>query len=88
MTNGSMRINFSPPKKNRLKVCRMSRALVKTIFMPIKDDVGKNLYKVEYIAKYGDGCTCGNVVRTFGVYDDEKIANFIVYLINNGQIRP
>ena len=63
-----------------------NRAFVKQIEMKIDDTTARWLYEVQYIKKFGDGYSCGNLWCSYGVYEDEVLANFVAQKINNGEI--
>lgn len=58
----------------------------------IHADIGNGLeiivYQVDYTARLGDGYTCCNLWRTFGVYERKEVAEFVSKSIENGSIQP
>ena len=65
-----------------------NRAFVKQIEMRIDGNSARMLYEVEYIKRFGDGYSCGDWWGSYGVYDDEVMANFVAQKIENGEIEP
>lgn len=61
---------------------------VKQIELKIDDNTARMLYEVQYIKRFGDGYSCGNLWSSYGVYEDELIANFVAQKIDNGEIEP
>ena len=65
-----------------------NRTCVTQIEMKIDDNTARTLYEVQYIKKFGDGYSSGNGWGSYGVYEDEVVANFVAQKIENGEIRP
>lgn len=59
---------------------------VETLTVKTMDGKEINLYKVDYIWKFGDGYSSGNVWRTFGIYENEDVAKAVSNMIDNGEI--
>lgn len=65
-----------------------NRTFVKQLEMRIDDNTARMLYEVQYIKRFGYGYSCGNLWGSYGVYEDELIANFVAQKIDNGEIEP
>lgn len=63
-----------------------NRTFVRQIEMRIDDNSARMLYEVQYIKMFGDGYSCGNLWGSYGVYEDEVMANFVAQKIENGEI--
>lgn len=64
------------------------RTYVTQVEMKVDDNTARTLYEVQYIKKFGDGYSSGNLWGSYGVYEDEVVANFVAQKIENGEIRP
>ena len=51
------------------------------------EGVAKNVYQVDYIVKHGDGYSCCNMWKTFGVYESLAVAEFVRDGIEKGSIQ-
>ena len=61
---------------------------VKQIELKIDDNASRMLYEVQYIKRFWDGYGWCNLWSSYGVYEDEVIANFVAKKIYNGEIEP
>ena len=57
-------------------------------YMSAENGFTRPLYQVEYCAVPGNGYDTADVYRTFGVYIDEDVAEFVKNEINKGSIHP
>lgn len=60
-------------------------ATVNKLVMPVDENVCKTLYKVD-IKTFGIGIFGGFGFKTFGIYENEDVANFIAENIRQGKI--
>lgn len=60
-------------------------ATVTKLEMPVGEDFGKNLFKVD-VKTFGVGMFGGFGFKTFGIYENEEVANFIAEIIRQGNI--
>ena len=65
-----------------------NRTFVRQIEIRIDDNSARMLYEVQYIKRFGDGYSCGDWYGSYGVYEDEVMANFVAHKIENGEIEP
>jgi hypothetical protein len=65
-----------------------TRTYVRQIEIKIDDTTARTLYEVQYIKKFGDGYSSGNLWGSYGIYESEVIANFVAQKIENGEINP
>lgn len=65
-----------------------NRTYVKQIEMKIDNTTARTLYEVQYIKRFGDGYSCGDLWGSYGIYESEVIANFVAQKIENGEINP
>jgi hypothetical protein len=61
-----------------------NRTFVRQMEVRIDDNSARMLYEVQYIKRFVDGYICGS----YGVYEDEVMANFVAQKIENGEIEP
>lgn len=60
-------------------------AKVTKLEMPVGEDTCKNLFKVD-VKTFGSGMFGGFGFKTFGIYENESVANFIAENIRQGNI--
>lgn len=60
-------------------------ATVMKLEMPVGENVCKVLFKVD-VKTFGTGMFGGFGFKTFGIYEDEDVANFIAENIRQGKI--
>lgn len=60
-------------------------ATVMILEMPVGENVYKALYKVD-VKTFGTGMFGGYGFKTFGIYENEDVANFIAENIRQGKI--
>jgi hypothetical protein len=60
-------------------------ATVTKLEMPVGEDVCKELFKVD-VKTFGSGMFGGFGFKTFGIYENENVANFIAENIRQGNI--
>lgn len=56
--------------------------------MKVDDNTARMLYEVRYIKRFGDGYSCCDWWGSYGIYEDEVMANFVAQKIENGEIEP
>ena len=60
-------------------------AIVNKLEMPVRESVCKALFKVD-VKTFGSGMFGGFGYKTFGIYENEDVANFIAENIRQGKI--
>ena len=60
-------------------------AIVNKLEMPVGESVCKKLFKVD-VKTFGSGMFGGFGYKTFGIYENEDVANFIAENIRQGKI--
>ena len=64
----------------------MSRANVIEHTIPLYDDICMVVYEVEYVYRWGDGCTSQTLMRSYGVYERREVADYVAKCIDDGII--
>ena len=60
-------------------------AIVNKLEMPVGESICKTLFKVD-VKTFGSGMFGGFGYKTFGIYENEDVANFIAENIRQGKI--